>query len=59
LNGQKVTSYNFKAGGNSHSTYAYAILGGTGSGSVELYWAADTSCSNDMLAQQVAFTVTQ
>ena len=59
LNGQKVTSYTFKGGGNSHSSYAYAIFGGAGSGSVELYWASDTSCKNGLLAQRVAFTVTK
>jgi len=59
LNGQKVTSFNFKAGGNSHSSYAYAIYGGTGPGSVELYWAGDPSCKNGLLAQEVAFTVTK
>lgn len=59
LNGQKVTSYNFKVGGNNHSSYAYAIFGEAGTGSVELYWAKDTSCNNGQLAQQVSFTVTK
>jgi hypothetical protein len=59
LNGEKVTSFNFKVGGNSHSTYAYAIFGGTGAGAVELYWASDTSCKNALLAEKASFTVTK
>jgi hypothetical protein len=59
LNGQQVTTFTFPAGGNSRSSYGYAIFGGTGSGSVELYWANDATCSNDLLAQQVSFTVTK
>lgn len=60
LNGQQITSYNFpvSAHGSSSNTYAFAILGGTGPGYVQLYWANDTTCSNDVLAQQVNFTVT-
>ncbi len=59
LNGQKATTYNFPASGGNTTTYAYAIFGGTGSGYVELYWASDTTCSNEQLAQRVNFTVSQ
>lgn len=59
LNGQKATTYNFPVGGGDISIYAYAIFGQTGSGYVQLYWASDTSCSNEQLAQSVNFTVTK
>ncbi|HLL79421.1 MAG TPA: hypothetical protein VKT25_07980 [Ktedonobacteraceae bacterium] len=59
LNGQKATAYNFPVGSGETSTYAFAIFGQTGPGYVQLYWASDTSCSNEQLAQSVNFTVTK
>jgi hypothetical protein len=59
LNGQKATTYNFPVGGGDFTTYAYAIFDQTGPGYVELYWANNTSCSNQQLAQSVNFTVTK
>jgi hypothetical protein len=59
LNGQQATSYNFPVSGGNNSSYAYATLGGSGAGYVDLYWANDTTCNNDLLAQQVPFTLTK
>jgi hypothetical protein len=60
LNGQQATAYHFAVSGSSSGqSYAYATLGGTGPGYVDLYWASDATCSNGQLAQQVNFTVTQ
>lgn len=59
LNGQQAATYNFPVNGSARSSYAYATLGGTGTGYVDLFWANDTTCSNELLAQQVPFTLTK
>ncbi len=59
LNGRQVTSYNFATGKYDIPSYSYAIYGSTGAGTVEVYWASSTSCSDKQLAQRVDFTVTQ
>jgi hypothetical protein len=58
LNGQKANSYTIPVGVHSTSSYGTEIIGSPGSGSVNLYWATDATCSNELLAQQVTFTVT-
>jgi hypothetical protein len=59
LNGRQVTGYNFAVGQYSSDSYSYAIYGGAGTGTVEVYWASSTSCADKQLAQRVNFTVTQ
>jgi hypothetical protein len=59
LNSNQVTSYDFPVSQSSNASYSYAIYGGTGAGSVEIYWASSPSCSDKQLAQRVDFTVTQ
>jgi hypothetical protein len=58
LNGRQVTGYNFAVGQYSSGSYSYAIYGGSGTGTVEVYWASSTSCADKQLAQRVNFTVT-
>jgi hypothetical protein len=59
LNSSQVTSYDFPVTQHSSGSYSYAIYGSTGAGSVEVYWASSTSCTDKQLAQRVDFTVTQ
>ena len=60
LNGTQITQSNFPVKGTSKGSYAYAVFGAGSSGSayVELYWATDSSCANETLAQHIDFTVT-
>jgi hypothetical protein len=58
LNGKESNSYTIAMGANTTSSYGYEIFGSPGSGYVNLYWATDTTCSNELLAQQIIFTVT-
>ena len=58
LNGKESNSYTIAMGAYSTSSYGYEIYSSSGSGYVDLYWATNTSCSNELLAQQIAFTVT-
>ncbi|HLX57823.1 MAG TPA: hypothetical protein VKR83_12425 [Ktedonobacteraceae bacterium] len=58
LNGKAVFNYAFAVGEHSTSSYAYATYGTPGTAYVELYWASSTSCSDQVLAQHVDFTIT-
>lgn len=58
LNGQKAFTSNFPVGANTRFSYAYVIYGSPGPAYVELYWASDTTCANQVLAQHVDFTIT-
>jgi hypothetical protein len=58
LGGKQVTSYSGSVSGTSHASYAYAQYNSAGAAYVELYWASDKSCANQLLAQHVDFTVT-
>ncbi|WP_376793600.1 hypothetical protein [Thermogemmatispora sp.] len=57
LNGNSVTNFAFPVRPYSQSGYSYAIYGQPGTGSVDLYWASTTQCSDRVLAQHVTFTV--
>lgn len=58
LNGTQVVPYAFPIKGTTHSSYADATYNQPGQAYVKLYWASDKSCSDQVLAQQVNFTVT-
>jgi len=58
LNGKSSFTYKFAVGAHTTSSYAQAIYGTPGSAYVELYWANDASCTNEVLAQHVDFTIT-
>lgn len=58
LNGQKAFTSNFALSANTRFSYAYAIYGSPGPAYVELYWASNTTCANQVLAQHVDFTIT-
>lgn len=58
LNSNQIAHYSFPISATSKLSYAYAIYGGTGPAYVELYWASDTQCTGEVLAQHVDFTVT-
>ncbi|HLI71443.1 MAG TPA: hypothetical protein VKV19_16935 [Ktedonobacteraceae bacterium] len=58
LNGTQVVPYAFAVKGTTRSSYADATYNQPGQAYVQLYWANDKSCSGQVLAQQVNFTVT-
>ncbi len=58
LNGKASFNYAFAVGAHTTSTYAQAVYGTPGSAYVELYWASSKSCTGQVLAQHVDFTVT-
>lgn len=57
LNGNSVTNFAFPVRPYSQTGYSYAIYGQPGTGSVDLYWASTTQCTDRVLAQHVTFTV--
>lgn len=59
LNSQEVTQYAFQVGAyrTARPASSYAILGGAGTGTVELYWASTTACADKQLAQRLTFNV--
>lgn len=57
-NPNPVTTFQQAVKAGSRSSYTYAIYGSAGQAYVELYWASDKTCTDKMLAQHVAFTVT-
>ncbi|HXR66111.1 MAG TPA: hypothetical protein VN729_09310 [Ktedonobacteraceae bacterium] len=58
LAGKQVTSYPFAVKAGSHASYTFATYGSAGQAYVELYWASTKSCSDQVLAQHIEFTVT-
>jgi hypothetical protein len=60
LNGDStpVTTYAFPVSGTLQASYADAQYQTPGQAYVDLYWANDKSCSGQLLAQQIKFTVT-
>jgi hypothetical protein len=59
LNGKFAFNYQFPIGAHAtFTTYGQAIYSTPGPAYVELYWAGDSSCANELLAQHVDFTIT-
>jgi hypothetical protein len=59
LNGKFAFHYQFPIGAHAtFTTYGQAIYSTPGPAYVELYWASDSSCANELLAQHVDFTIT-
>lgn len=59
LNGTKLfPGYPLTARSNESAAYTFAVYGSTGSAYVQLYWASSAKCTDEILAQQVSFTVT-
>ncbi len=58
LNSKQITNFSLPVSATSKYSYAYAIYGGTGAAYVELFWASTTQCTDQVLAQNVNFTVT-
>lgn len=58
LGGNQVTTYPQAIRAGSKSSYTWATYQSPGQAYVQLYWASDKSCSDEVLAQQVNFTVT-
>jgi hypothetical protein len=58
LQSKQITNFSIPVSATSGYSYAYAIYGGSGPAYVELYWASNTQCSDQVLAQHVNFTVT-
>ncbi len=57
LNQKPFSHYAFSVGITTQSAYSYAYAGSPGPGSVEIYWASTTACTDKALAQVVNFTV--
>ncbi len=57
LNQKPFSHYAFSVDITTQSAYSYAYAGSPGSGSVEIYWASTTACTDKALAQVVNFTV--
>jgi hypothetical protein len=57
LNQKPFSHYAFAVDITTQSAYSYAYAGSPGSGSVEIYWASTTACTDKALAQVVNFTV--
>ncbi len=53
-----IAQYPFPVTPNDQAGYSYAVYGGAGPASVEIYWASTTACGDKILAQKVQFTVT-
>jgi hypothetical protein len=58
LNGARLFGYQLAVRPNMSATYSFATYGESGSAYVQLYWASSTQCTDQVLAQQVNFTVT-
>jgi hypothetical protein len=58
LNGKQITRLSLPVSATSKYSYAYSIYGGPGTAYVELYWASTIQCTDQVLAQNVDFTVT-
>lgn len=59
LNGKQIAQpYSHPVKATSRASYVYFTYGQAGSAYVELFWASSTSCSDQVLAQHVDFTVT-
>src|SRR5579859_2046287 len=59
LNGKFAFDYKFPIVAHAtFTTYGQAIYSTPGPAYVELYWAGDSSCTNELLAQHVDFTIT-
>ena len=58
LTSKPIIKFSLHVNATSKYSYAYAIYGGSGLAYVELYWASSTQCTDKVLAQHVAFTVT-
>ena len=57
LNQKPFSHYAFSVDTTPQSAYSYAYAGSPGSGSVEIYWASTTACTDTELAQVLKFTV--
>ena len=58
LNGKKAFSFAFAVGAHTTASYGQAMFASPGSGYVELYWASSKTCTDQVLAQHVDFTIT-
>ncbi len=58
LNGKPAFNFSFAVGANTTASYGQAMFNSSGPGYVELYWASSKTCTNQVLAQHVDFTIT-
>lgn len=58
LNGKSAFSFAFAVGAHTPASYGQAHFDSPGSGYVELYWASNKTCTDQVLAQHVDFTIT-
>jgi hypothetical protein len=58
LNGKPAFNFAFAVGAHTTASYGQATFDLPGSGYVELYWASNKACTNQVLAQHVDFTIT-
>lgn len=58
LNGKKAFNFAFAVGAHTTASYGQAMFDVPGPGYVELYWASSKTCTDQVLAQHVDFTIT-
>ncbi len=56
-NARAFSHYEFAVSSESSVAYSYTYYAVAGSGYVEIYWASNVSCNDELLAQRVNFTV--
>jgi hypothetical protein len=57
LNGKTAFNFAFTVGAHTSASYGQATFDVPGSGYVELYWASNKACTEQVLAQHVDFTI--
>ena len=58
LNGKLAFPFAFPVGANTTASYGQATFDVPVAGYVELYWASSKTCTDQVLAQHVDFTIT-
>jgi hypothetical protein len=58
INQKQFSQFPFDVGATPQHAYSFAYAPSAGQGSVNIYWASSTACTDKQLAQTVNFTVT-
>lgn len=57
VNQKQFSQFTFAVGPVPQNAYSFAFANSAGQGSVSIYWASSTACTDKMLAQVVNFTI--
>jgi hypothetical protein len=58
VNQKQFSQFSFAVGVGLQHAYSFAFANSAGPGSVSIYWASSTDCTDKVLAQVVTFTIT-